>query len=73
VVNFSLVTRSGTRQFGCCAPQVCHKQYKNAAELETHLSSYDHHHKKARAQTRPQCVFRIGMTACAELLLAHAA
>lgn len=27
--------------------QTCHKQYKTAAELETHLSSYDHHHKKA--------------------------
>ena len=28
------------------AVQTCHKQYKTAAELETHLSSYDHHHKK---------------------------
>lgn len=27
-------------------PQLCHKQYKTAMELETHLSSYDHHHKK---------------------------
>ncbi|KAK9826875.1 hypothetical protein WJX81_002576 [Elliptochloris bilobata] len=26
--------------------ETCHKQYKTAAELETHLSSYDHHHKK---------------------------
>lgn len=26
--------------------QTCHKQYKSAAELDTHLSSYDHHHKK---------------------------
>mmetsp|Transcript_7870 Transcript_7870/g.20250 ORF Transcript_7870/g.20250 Transcript_7870/m.20250 type:complete len:356 (+) Transcript_7870:217-1284(+) len=26
--------------------ELCHKQYKTAMELETHLSSYDHHHKK---------------------------
>jgi hypothetical protein len=26
--------------------QTCHKQYKNAMEMETHLSSYDHHHTK---------------------------
>jgi len=32
----------------CCLliVQTCHKQYKSAAELDTHLSSYDHHHKK---------------------------
>lgn len=30
----------------CHAAQTCHKQYKSAAELDTHLSSYDHHHKK---------------------------
>ena len=24
------------------------KQYKSATEMETHLSSYDHHHKKVR-------------------------
>lgn len=29
---------------GCS--QTCHKQYEKAAELEVHLSSYDHHHKK---------------------------
>ncbi len=28
------------------ALQTCHKQYKNAMEMETHLSSYDHHHTK---------------------------
>lgn len=27
--------------------QTCQKQYKSATEMETHLSSYDHHHKKA--------------------------
>mmetsp|Transcript_23665 Transcript_23665/g.65633 ORF Transcript_23665/g.65633 Transcript_23665/m.65633 type:complete len:401 (-) Transcript_23665:82-1284(-) len=26
--------------------ELCNKQYKTAMELETHLSSYDHHHKK---------------------------
>ena len=30
----------------CDGMQTCHKQYKSAAELDTHLSSYDHHHKK---------------------------
>jgi hypothetical protein len=29
--------------------QICHKQYANAMEVEQHLSSYDHHHKKVRA------------------------
>lgn len=28
--------------------QVCNKQYTTAMELEEHLSSYDHHHKKVR-------------------------
>ena len=26
--------------------QTCSKQYKNAYEMETHMSSYDHHHRK---------------------------
>lgn len=26
--------------------EICHKQYNSAMELDTHLSSYDHHHKK---------------------------
>ena len=26
--------------------QTCNKQYKNAFEMEAHISSYDHHHKK---------------------------
>ncbi|CAL5228252.1 g11353 [Coccomyxa viridis] len=26
--------------------ETCQKQYKSATEMETHLSSYDHHHKK---------------------------
>ncbi len=29
--------------------QTCSKQYKNAAEMEAHMSSYDHHHKKVCA------------------------
>ena len=28
--------------------QTCSKQYKTAGELEVHLSSYDHHHRKVR-------------------------
>lgn len=35
------------QSFLCCA-QTCRKQYKTAMEMETHLSSYDHHHTKAR-------------------------
>lgn len=31
----------------CLIVQVCNKQYQTAMELEEHLSSYDHHHKKA--------------------------
>ena len=31
--------------------QTCAKQYKTAGELEVHLSSYDHHHKKASTCT----------------------
>ncbi|KAK9806345.1 hypothetical protein WJX72_010872 [[Myrmecia] bisecta] len=31
------------RKFYC---ETCHKQYSSAMEMETHLSSYDHHHKK---------------------------
>ncbi|KAI8466880.1 MAG: hypothetical protein J3K34DRAFT_49449 [Monoraphidium minutum] len=30
----------------------CSKQYANAMELEQHLSSYDHHHKKRLAESR---------------------
>eukprot|EP00882_Tetradesmus_deserticola_P003079 GHRQ01003268.1.p1 GENE.GHRQ01003268.1~~GHRQ01003268.1.p1 ORF type:complete len:397 (+),score=163.19 GHRQ01003268.1:119-1309(+) len=32
--------------------QVCSKQYSTAMELEEHLSSYDHHHKKRLAEAR---------------------
>ncbi|CAD7695927.1 unnamed protein product [Ostreobium quekettii] len=32
--------------------EVCHKQYQNAIELEGHLGSYDHHHKKRLAEMR---------------------
>jgi len=34
------------------SPQVCHKQYQAAHEMEEHLSSYDHHHRKRLAETR---------------------
>lgn len=33
--------------------QTCHKQYEKAAELEVHLSSYDHHHKKVSKSVLP--------------------
>ncbi|KAK9918676.1 hypothetical protein WJX75_005881 [Coccomyxa subellipsoidea] len=36
-------TSTAKRNLYC---ETCHKQYKSAAELDTHLSSYDHHHKK---------------------------
>ncbi|BDA46673.1 probable G patch domain-containing protein 8 [Coccomyxa sp. Obi] len=36
-------TSTAKRNLYC---DTCHKQYKSAAELDTHLSSYDHHHKK---------------------------
>lgn len=39
--------------------QTCHKQYKTAAELETHLSSYDHHHKKVCPHWIAICGFLI--------------
>ena len=29
--------------------ELCNKQYKLASEFETHLSSYDHNHKKVGA------------------------
>jgi hypothetical protein len=32
-------------------PQLCNKQYNTAMEIENHLSSYDHHHKKVRGAT----------------------
>mmetsp|Transcript_24848 Transcript_24848/g.36652 ORF Transcript_24848/g.36652 Transcript_24848/m.36652 type:complete len:243 (-) Transcript_24848:344-1072(-) len=31
------------REFYC---EICDKQYKNVSEMASHLSSYDHHHKK---------------------------
>ncbi|KAK9862366.1 hypothetical protein WJX84_008778 [Apatococcus fuscideae] len=37
------------RTFYC---DTCHKQYNTAVELETHLSSYDHHHKKRLSEMR---------------------
>ena len=41
-----LVATAPLLQVGCACLQTCSKQYKNAAEMEAHLSSYDHHHKK---------------------------
>ena len=32
--------------------QICHKQYQTAMQMEEHLSSYDHHHRKRMAETR---------------------
>lgn len=34
--------------------QTCSKQYKNAAEMEAHLSSYDHHHRKRLIEMRSE-------------------
>ena len=34
--------------------QTCRKQYKTAMEMETHLSSYDHHHTKVITRRRLQ-------------------
>lgn len=39
--------------------QTCHKQYKSAAELDTHLSSYDHHHRKVDLLVLPM-IFNSG-------------
>lgn len=36
--------------------QTCSKQYKNAAEMEAHLSSYDHHHKKVGLTIEVACL-----------------
>ena len=30
----------------------CHKQYHAAHEMEEHLSSYDHHHRKRLGETK---------------------
>lgn len=32
--------------------QVCDKQYDKAMQLEEHLSSYDHHHRKRLVEMR---------------------
>lgn len=32
--------------------QVCSKQYSSASEMDVHLSSYDHHHKKRLIEMR---------------------
>ena len=37
------------RKFHC---DICAKQYANAMEMEQHLSSYDHHHKKRLAEAK---------------------
>ena len=33
-----------TRKYYC---EICDKQYKDYMQLQEHLDSYDHHHKKA--------------------------
>ena len=40
-------------KWACACLQTCGKQYKNAAEMEAHLSSYDHHHKKVSMKAEP--------------------
>ena len=47
----ALTLRRSLTQAGCSCLQTCIKQYKNAAEMEAHLSSYDHHHKKVGRRT----------------------
>lgn len=42
-------TSAAKRNLYC---DTCHKQYKNAVEMETHLSSYDHHHAKRLQEMR---------------------
>lgn len=32
--------------------EACHKQYNTAMEMDTHLSSYDHHHKKRLQESK---------------------
>ncbi|GAB4818470.1 hypothetical protein N2152v2_005516 [Parachlorella kessleri] len=44
-----------TRVFYC---QTCFKQYATAMEMDAHLSSYDHHHKKRLAEMRAMTVER---------------
>lgn len=41
--------RAQNAEFYC---KVCDKQYKTVAEFSTHLSSYDHHHRKRFAEMR---------------------
>eukprot|EP00877_Chromochloris_zofingiensis_P011958 jgi/Chrzof1/7015/Cz02g07210.t1 len=38
--------------------QICNKQYINAMELDQHLSSYDHHHKKRMQETKAMAADR---------------
>lgn len=40
-----------TKEFYC---QLCNKQYSKALEYETHLSSYDHNHKKRFMEMKQQ-------------------
>jgi len=40
-----------------CLAQVCHKQYSSASEMEVHLSSYDHHHKKVCPSHTLNCLY----------------
>ncbi len=41
--------------------QLCNKQYNTAMEIENHLSSYDHHHKKVTAAA---CIYQQPLALC---------
>lgn len=43
------IRRETKSDFYC---ETCDKQYKNVLEMENHLSSYDHHHKKRLADLK---------------------
>lgn len=38
--------------------QICNKQYQTAMQLDEHLSSYDHHHRKRMAETHAMLAAR---------------
>eukprot|EP00850_Spirogloea_muscicola_P020043 SM000206S06252 [mRNA] locus=s206:27153:29615:- [translate_table: standard] len=45
------------RAFYC---ELCNKQYKQATEFETHLSSYDHNHRKAAVPPAQRSALKFG-------------
>jgi hypothetical protein len=46
--------------------QTCHKQYKTATEMEVHLSSYDHHHKKVGVPDNSQSLLGHLLCLCSQ-------